>query len=340
MTQQEEQLAAQTEALAVATRLAIKRQGSVDAAKQELKEAKDELKEAETKLHRICKNIMDIKDGQLMLPFGPDGDPDHLEGTPALNAVAAILYKARNSAKPNALAADVENLTAHGFSEKDVEQIKSDLGVAKIGELAEKMQDGSWKVAKFGPKKRDKLAEVVGKLLAIDSEKGVKPAEREAPDNRVKRCLSCSKTRPQTENPCSCGSSTFELEDPSPDDFAGEGSLINKADCVAELFTCESGKGVRMVVGKYEDHWYAASSFMHEGELVGSEVPHHKSFPFGTQAEALRAAAREASGLLLSLALDDDAQNVREYLSNMVSLGTGATRAGVQEEELEPVGSL
>lgn len=280
------------------------------------------------KMRLVARDFADVRRGQALMPFesmmaqldgGPDGDPDVNEGTPALEALAKILFEARENMKGS----DVGVLVAYGLTEAAIQSIREELSVSTVGELAESMK-GDWSVKGFGKSKKEKLRTAVTRyLMNLDKDgrpmdlagapKGKGPSAEA--DDRVRVCLSCHAERDQSETVCECGETTFELAEPSATEGGGEQMVIDGLR--SEERTLSSGLSVTASAGEVDSAWYCAFNYVGASE-AGSDAPLVGSQPYSSYEEAIHAAYADAARDMLAQEMDDDASELREMAAELM----------------------
>lgn len=314
---QRHELESRLRALARYTSEIERLEGEKASLKEQEKQIKASLSEQVSHRDQVCRELNKFQQGQRFLNFeekSEDENSDEAVSTPAINALATLLAKARQDRRDS----DLDALLAFGVAEKSVEAIRDGLKVKTVGEFAQIVAKGAWKVKGVGAKRQPEIERAVQDYLSgvggvAEQDSAVVSASVEV-DTRIRKCLQCDAERSQELDRCECGDTVFELADPSPN--TTDPSEVADDSVSVELVQCDK-VSVRLATVEHEGKWLSSFYFEHKGTPYGDFVPHHNSAKHDDRDASLRHVGRLARRELFNLKLDDASQAMAEYVAKI-----------------------
>lgn len=283
----------------------------------ELKEAKDGILSATRRQRKISADIKDLESGQALLPFSQYDDeeePDRDTETPAMNALAKIIFDARDERKK----ADLSALVEFGLTDSQMGMLSDELGVETVGQLCDVVNGGDWKCRGFGPAKKKVVEEAIRKYLLGYNGDGAS-ASGDGQVMQVKKCLECGETRSASDAVCDCGDTSYELVDSA--EVSEEDFVEVTEEEVVELVDC--GVTVHITAGQDHDAWFSAFWFDGADETA-SRQPVKTGQPHESLFESMRYAKRMASNCMIGLGMEEASGEMRRHIAEIVEAEANA----------------
>lgn len=323
--EQRHELVTRLRALAQSTEEIDRLEGEENELRERLREIKAEIKEQQARRTTVCRDLREFATGQKFLPFDEHAsDPDEPRGAERLTALGQVLAKSHHGRR----ASDLDALLDFGVSEKNVEALRSGLGVQSVGELAEKIAENpKWKAAGIGPKKKPSIEKAVQDYLEGPQSGAVSQAEIEdANDTRIRKCLTCGVERPQTIERCEeCNDTTFELEEPTPDTDS-ESEIAEERITRTEIPCMDTT--VEISTAQVPGGWVSSYFVEVSGVQFGSKKPHHNATALSSVESSRRHAMRMAAKKLFDEGFDDHSAQMRAAVD-------GPAKAEIEEASRE-----
>lgn len=283
----------------------------------ELKEAKDGILSATRRQRKISADIKDLESGQALFPFSQyddDEEPDRDTETPAMNALAQIIFDARDERKK----ADLSALVEFGLTDSQMGMLSDELGVETVGQLCDVVKGGDWKCRGFGPAKKKVVEEAIRKYLLGYKGDGASAGDGGQQVMQVKKCLECGDTRSANEGVCACGDTSYELVDSTE---VSEEDFVEVTE--AEEVKLDCGLTVHITAGQDHDAWFSAFWFDGADETA-SKQPVKSGKAHESLFESMRYAKRMASNCMIGLGMEEASGEMRRHIAEVVEAEANA----------------